>query len=270
MMTDDLQTLREFRAEVAPADEETRRKIYAHATSTSRTPGQLLHLLRMSPRHRRLAAPVVAGLSVAVGAAIYAGLLGSAGTHSKQPSKGSLNTVVTEPASPSASGCAALRDRLSAAAGLGQSVIKAVGLLDHHPRLIDGTPYWRMDLTDVSTLSGKSLAERFFGWIQATPNPAPDAADAPGLWARDGHLIAIVTPSRVARTQLGPLLSTAPLVGDKVILSTAACWVDDSLTTTDFNGPLNEVPGSNAYTLAEQSGGFGAISLTQILQLLHS
>jgi len=168
------------------------------------------------------------------------------------------------------SGCASLRWRLRTAAGRGQSVVEAIGLLARHPRRVEGTPFWPMRLTHVRTLSGTSLARSFPGWIQATPYPAASAADAPGLWARDGHLVAIVTPSRVARTKLGPLLSTAPLVGAAVILSAASCWADKSLPTTRFTGPLREIPGSNAYALAKGAGGFGAYPFRRFLRLLHS
>jgi len=60
----------------------------------------------------------------------------------------------------------------------------------------------------------------------------------------------------VARTKLGPLLSTAPLVGDKVILSAASRSADKSLRTTRFTGPLREIPGSDAYARAKQAGAF--------------
>ena len=168
------------------------------------------------------------------------------------------------------SGCAALRWRLRTAAGRGQSVVEAVGLLARHPRRVGGTPLWRMRLTRVRTLSGRRLARSFGGWIQATPYPAASAADAPGLWARDGHLVAIVTPSRVARTKLGPRLSAAPLVGAKVILSAASCGADKSLSTTRFTRRLREIPGSNAYALAKRAGGFGAFPLRRFLRLLRS
>jgi hypothetical protein len=127
-----------------------------------------------------------------------------------------------------------------------------------------------MRLTNVHTLSGRRLAPSFSGWIQATPYPAPSASDAPGLWAPDGHLVAIVTPSRVARTKPGPLLSTAPLVGAKVILSAASCWADRSLATTRFTGRLREIPGSDAYARAKQAGGFAALPLRRFLARLPS
>jgi hypothetical protein len=168
------------------------------------------------------------------------------------------------------SGCASLRWRLRTAARRGQSVVEGVGLLARQPRPVGGTPFWQMRLTHVRTLSGRRLAPSFSGWILATPYPAPTAADVPGLWAPDGHLVAIVTPSRVARTRLGPLLSTAPLVGHEVILSAASCWADTSLPTTRFTGPLREIPGSDAYARAKQAGGFRGFPLPRLLRLLHS
>lgn len=168
------------------------------------------------------------------------------------------------------SGCASLRSRLRIAGRRGQSVVEATGLLARRPRNVGGIPYWRMRLTQVHTLSGRSLTSRLSGWIQATPYPAAEASDAPGLWARDGHLVAIVTPSRVARSKLGPLLSTAPIVGTKVILSAASCWTDDSPPATRFTGRLSEIPGSNAYALTKRAGGFAALPLRLFLRLLHS
>ena len=149
-------------------------------------------------------------------------------------------------------------------------MIEAIGLLAGHPRRVGGTPFWRMRLSHVRTFGGRRLARSFLGWIRATPYPAASASDAPGLWARDGHLVAIVTPSRVARTKLGPLLSTAPLVGAKAILSAASCWADKSLPTSRFSGRLREIPGSNAYALAKRAGGFRALPLRRFLRLLHS
>lgn len=83
----------------------------------------------------------------------------------------------------------------------------------------------------------------------------------------DGHLVAIVTPGAVANTTVGPILSIAPIVSDNVILNSAARWSDRSLATTPFTGPLQEVPWSNAYKLAEQYGGFGAYPLRSFVQL---
>jgi hypothetical protein len=81
-------------------------------------------------------------------------------------------------------------------------------------------------------------------------------------------LVAIVTPSRVARTKPGPLLSTAPLVDAEVILNAASCWADRSLPTTRFSGRLREIPGSDAYARAQQAGGFAALPLQRFLALL--
>ena len=74
----------------------------------------------------------------------------------------------------------------------------------------------------------------------------------------DGHLVAIVTPSHLAKTTVGPVLSIAPVVRDNVILSPAACWTDSLRTTIAFNGQLREVPGSNTYALVQQADGFHA------------
>jgi hypothetical protein len=147
-------------------------------------------------------------------------------------------------------------------------VVDAIGALTSGAETSDLTPYREMRLRRVRTLSGRTLPATFAGWIQTSPYPAPSAPDAPGLWALDGHLVAIVTPRRVAHTTLGPLLSIAPLVHHEVILSAAACWSDVSLPTNAFKGRLREIPGSNAYALAEQAGGFREYPFRQFLRLL--
>jgi hypothetical protein len=162
------------------------------------------------------------------------------------------------------SGCVSLGWRLRTAAGRGQSIVEAIGLLAQTPRTVGGTPFWQMRLTQLRTLIGPRLSHSLTGWVQATPYPSPTASDAPGLWAPDGHLVAIVTPRWLARTRLGPLLRTAPLVGSDVILSAASCWADESLPTMKFTGRLREIPGSNAYALA-QASGFGAYPLRRLV-----
>lgn len=209
-------------------------------------------------RRRRIALALAVCIAVAALAVGFSGLLGSSSRFA--PTKTGPQV--------GASGCASLRSRLQSVTSNGQSVVEAVGILAAHPHTVGQSLYWEMRLTHVQTLSGKTRPS-FSGWIQTSPNPAPDAADAPGLWAPNGQLVAIVTPSRVARSPLGPLLSTAPIIGTNVILSSAQCWADTSLTTSEFNGPLSEIPGSNGYALAQQAGGFGAYPLHLFVSLVH-
>lgn len=185
------------------------------------------------------------------------------------PSMKASRDVAAKQPRAEASGCVSLRWRLRTASRRGQSVVEAIGLLASHPRTVGGIPFWQMRLSRVHTLSGRRLPARFTGWIQATAYPAPEASDAPGLWARDGHLIAIVTPTQVARSRLGPILSTAPVVGTNLILSAASCWADPSLCATRFSGQLREVPRSNAYALAQEAGGFRAYPLHRLHLLFH-
>jgi hypothetical protein len=169
---------------------------------------------------------------------------------------------------PQASGCGPLPTRLAGATSDGQSVVEAFGALTGRVQTIGPTPYHQMRLTKARTLAGTAQPPTQLVWIAATPQPPPDAADAPGLWASDGHLIAVVTPAVVAHTQLGPLVSTVPVVGKTAVLSAAGCWADPDLGGAAFAGPLREVPRSGTYRLARQAGGFRAVPLSAILRLL--
>jgi hypothetical protein len=206
---------------------------------------------------RRMVLALAACIAIAAPAIVFSGLLNS--SHKPAASTG-----------PASSGCVPLRSRLQATTRNGQSVVEAVGALTGQTKAQELTIYREMRLTRVRTLSGKTLPANLSGWLQTSPHPAAFAADAPGLWALDGGLIAILTPERLAHTPVGPLLSIAPLVHGDVTLSSAACWADPSLPTSAFTGPLHEVPGSNAYTLAQRAGGFYAYPLSQLLRLLHS
>jgi hypothetical protein len=148
-------------------------------------------------------------------------------------------------------------------------VVEAFGRLTGRSRSANGIPYREVRLSRVDTLSGASLPRSFSGWIQTSRYPAPSAADSPGLWGLDGHLVAIVTRRRDAHTPLGPVLSIAPVVRREVILSPAGCWTDPSLATTVFNGKLSEVPRSKTYALVEQAGGLRAFPLRRLEGLLN-
>jgi hypothetical protein len=167
------------------------------------------------------------------------------------------------------SGCGSLIERLRSITSNGQSAIAAHGVLTGRSKTIDLTRYVEMRLTQVQTLRGKKLPDTLSGWLESSPEPASSAADAPGLWGQTGGLVSIVTPHRIARTPVGPVLSIAPLIKGDVILNAAGCWADPSLKSSVFHGSLREVPGSNAYSLAERAGGFRAYSLSRFSRLLR-
>jgi hypothetical protein len=82
-------------------------------------------------------------------------------------------------------------------------------------------------------------------------------------------MAAVRTPSRIpARSKYS--LRRSHIVDARVILSAASCWADASLKTAKFTGSLHEIPGSNAYTLAQRAGGFSALPLYRFLRLLHA
>jgi hypothetical protein len=210
-------------------------------------------------RARRRRVQIVIAASVAAVAAAVVGITVA--------TNGPGQSSPTPSVPPVGSGCGPLRQLLATAASRGQSIIEGYGHLTGRSVTEDRSPYHQMRVTDVRTVSGPLVPTTVLGWIRTTPYPAA-TGDIPGLWAPDGHLVAIVTPAHVANTTLGPLLSTAPVVGDNVVLSMAGCWTDTSLNTTPFTGPLQEVPGSNAYNLAKQFGGLHAYPLADLIRLI--
>lgn len=89
MTTDDLELLREFRAEIPKPDEETRRKIYAYATSSqaSRSP-RSARRIRVALLNFRFAVPAVAVIGGVLAAVVFTGALGGSGTHPKSNASG--------------------------------------------------------------------------------------------------------------------------------------------------------------------------------------
>jgi hypothetical protein len=82
MTSEDLQLLREFRAEIPAPDERTRRRIYAYATSRSASRWQPSTRFLGVPGFRlRFAVPVAAVICAAVGAVVFTGALGGSGGH---------------------------------------------------------------------------------------------------------------------------------------------------------------------------------------------
>jgi len=166
----------------------------------------------------------------------------------------------SSPASRAATGgCGPLGLRLRSAAGRGQSLVTGYGRLTGHTR----AGYREFELTGLRTLAGPAVPSRLTSWLSAPPGRAAAAADAGGLWAPDGRLVALLTPGGGP----GMIASPAPLVGDRVILSAAGCWSDPALTGSRFTGELAEVPGSDGYRLAEQAGGFTNYPLAELSRL---
>jgi hypothetical protein len=98
MTTDDLQLLREFRAEIPAPDEETRRRIYAYATNPAPSRWhEASRRLSVPPLHLRFAVPAVAAISAtAVAAVVFAGALGgSSGTSTRNASDVVLGLTIT-------------------------------------------------------------------------------------------------------------------------------------------------------------------------------
>ena len=88
MTNDDLQLLRDLRAEIPAPDEETRRRIYAYATSgqANRWQGSSQRLRRAAPFRLRFAVPAVAAIcAAAVAAVVLTGALGGSSIPSTHP-----------------------------------------------------------------------------------------------------------------------------------------------------------------------------------------
>ena len=212
---------------------------------------------RRGRRKRQFAALGAAGLAVAVVGTVAGVLVSSHTTGGPNPTP-----------SPAASGCGPLVPWLKSVSANGQSVVEAYGSLTGQSRLEGASPFMEMHLRAARTLAGPPLRPSLTVWLRATPQRAPSAADTPGLWGLDGHLLAVVTPARVAGTTVGPVATVAPVVRGMVILSSAGCWSDSALEGVPFTGHLAEVPGSGAYSLAAQSGGLHQVPLSTVAGLL--
>ncbi|GAB3664914.1 hypothetical protein GCM10027589_29250 [Actinocorallia lasiicapitis] len=125
-----------------------------------------------------------------------------------------------------------------------------------------------MLLTSVRTLAGPKIRSGITAWISGERGPAGPATGGPSgaIWSPDGGILAILWPNGLAdppTRRLSPGLRLAPLVNGQVILSTAGCWSAQGLPSTPFTAPLSEIPGSNSYTRAAETG-FTAVPLTTI------
>lgn len=154
---------------------------------------------------------------------------------------------------------------------VGVSVVTAYGHLTGKTRTVDGTPLHQIELDRVHVLAGAGRPATVNGWLATLPHAGPGtaAAQVPGLWAPDGHLLAYLSKNTDA-VQESSTLSVRPIVDNNVIFSAADCGsAPDSLKTVVFNGPLTEIPGSRSYTVAKCYGGFQASPLGQVRRLLR-
>ncbi|MFF7635274.1 hypothetical protein ACFZB9_19275 [Kitasatospora sp. NPDC008050] len=151
---------------------------------------------------------------------------------------------------------------LAAARESGASVITAKGALTGRPGP-ESPSYVELRLTDVRTVSGPTVASESHAWIYSALGPSGPmtGTDAGSLWAADGSLFGIVRPR--SSSVDGPTVRVAPVVGDQVILSRAGCWSASDLAGRPFTGPLAEVPGSNSYARAAETG-FVAVPLNSV------
>lgn len=153
----------------------------------------------------------------------------------------------------------------------GVSVVTADGHLTGRTRTVSGTPLHQIELDRVRVLAGPGRPSTVRGWLATVPHATPGtaAAQVPGLWAPDGHLLAYLSKDLNA-VQESSTLEVRPIVDGAVIFSAAACGgTPAGVKTVRFNGPLMEVPGSRSYTVAKCSGGFHAGSLEQVRRLLR-
>lgn len=166
-------------------------------------------------------------------------------------------------------GCAvvSLQQTLDEARQGGASVIIATGTLSG-TTTVDGDVYGQMVLRSVQTLSGAAIAPGTTGWIAGARGPSGPipGTDTGALWGPDGRLFAIVWPAQKAGTSIGPVLRIAPVVADEVIFSSAGCWDVSGLSSRPYHGALSEIPASNSYARASESG-LHAVALAEVEQL---
>ena len=166
-------------------------------------------------------------------------------------------------------GCAveSLQQTLDEARQGGASAIVATGTLSG-TTTVDGEVYDQMVLRSVQTLSGAAIASGTTGWIAGARGPSGPIPGTPAgaLWGPDGRLFAIVWPAQKTGTSIGPVLRIAPVVADEVIFSSAGCWDVSGLSSRPYHGTLSEIPGSDSYARASESG-LHAVALAEVEQL---
>jgi hypothetical protein len=153
----------------------------------------------------------------------------------------------------------------------GVSVVTGYGHLTGKTRTVNGTPLHQIQLDRVHVLAGADRPVTVNGWLATLPHAGPGtaAAQVPGLWAPDGHLLAYLSKNTGA-VQESSTLRVRPIVDDDVIFSAADCGsAPGNLKTVAFDGPLTEVPGSRSYIVAKCYGGFHASPVAQVRRLLR-
>lgn len=152
----------------------------------------------------------------------------------------------------------------------GASVVTGYGRLTDVTRSSFGTRLHEFEITRVEVLGGSARAGSVHGWLLTVPSPGPDlaAAQVPGMWAPDGHVLAYV-PADASKVAEASTLRVWPIVDGRVVFSAAACGAAPSgLPTTKFNGPLTEVPDSRSFAVAQCNGGFVSSPLQAVRRLL--
>jgi hypothetical protein len=142
--------------------------------------------------------------------------------------------------------CAAvpLRQAITTAVRQGGSVIvgygTATGTSVAGNQATGGAPaYYAVTLRSVRTLAGPKVASGSTAWIPGSisAGTAGTASSPEGgtLWAPDGQLFAIVTPT-VAGSPRGPVLRSAPVINGQVIFSSYGCWDVAGLQARPYGG----------------------------------
>ncbi len=167
-----------------------------------------------------------------------------------------------------------LQKKFTTAREEGFSVVLAKGVLTGRSASDAGPVYAEMRLTDVRTLSGPEIRSGSTVWLRS--DAGRDGGPVPGaptgsLWARDGSLLGVIAPQSddgVPADDGGPegsYMRVAPVVDGQVVLSTAGCWLEDRPTHA-FPGPLAEIPRSDSYRRAAESG-FQTVPLSEVERL---
>ncbi|MFF4830024.1 hypothetical protein ACFY20_45775 [Streptomyces sp. NPDC001312] len=221
-------------------------------------PEAVLAALQTKRRRRARRRVLAAGCAAVVAAGVIT--LWSAGS----------GTPTAPTATYGASGCATfpLQENFTTAREEGFTVVLAKGVLTGRSASPAGPVYAEMRLTDVKTLSGPEIRSESTVWLRS--DAGPDGGPVPGtptgsLWARDGNLLGIIAPEPDPGGPEGPVMRVAPVVDGQVVLSTAGCWLEDRPTHA-FPGPLAEIPGSNSYRRAAESG-FQTVPLSKVERL---
>jgi hypothetical protein len=166
----------------------------------------------------------------------------------------------------SAASCAAmpLRQAIAMAVQHGGSVI--VGYGTQTGRSVPGNlaqggapAYYAVTLRSVRTLAGPAVAPGSTAWVPgaaagtaasgtgssggtASSGGTVSTPESEALWAPDGELFAIVSPS-TAGSPRGPVLRSAPVINGNVIFSSYGCWDVTGLPATPYGGSSAQVLG---------------------------